>query len=62
MNDCALWYTSGMTLQEQVRANMVASMKAKEEPLIKFPHQYIVLGGLALLILLLALILKPKKN
>lgn len=32
MNDCALWYTSGMTLQEQVRANMVASMKAKEEP------------------------------
>lgn len=38
------------------------AMKEAEEPLITFPHQYIVIGGLAVMILLLALILKPQKR
>jgi hypothetical protein len=38
------------------------TMKKKDEPILKFPRQYIVLGGLALMIILLALILKTKKK
>jgi len=37
------------------------SMSPKEEPLIKFPHQYIIIGGLAFILLLLAIFLKTKK-
>ncbi|MCB9223396.1 MAG: hypothetical protein R2780_11755 [Crocinitomicaceae bacterium] len=38
------------------------TMKPKEEPLLKFPHQYIVLGGLLLFIILIALFLKSRKH
>lgn len=38
------------------------TMKKKEEPLITFPHQLIVLGGIAFLIILLALILRPRNK
>ena len=38
------------------------TMKPSPEPIISFPHQYIVLGGLAFMIILLALILKPRKK
>lgn len=38
------------------------TMKPPPKPLISFPHQYIVLGGLALMIILLAIILKPRKK
>lgn len=38
------------------------TMAPKEEPLLKFPHQYIVLGGLLLMMIILAIILKTRKR
>lgn len=49
--------------QKDTNVYMVpATMKEKEKPLLSFPHQYIVLGGLVALILMLALLLKGKKR
>ena len=38
------------------------TMKPPKKPLISFPHQLIVLGGIALMIILLVIILKPRKK
>ncbi|UKN02819.1 hypothetical protein K6119_04720 [Paracrocinitomix mangrovi] len=38
------------------------TMAPEEDPIINFPHQYVVLGGILLLIILLAIILKPVKK
>lgn len=38
------------------------TMKAKEPPLISFPHQLIVIGGLAFIMLLLIFLLRTKKS
>ena len=37
------------------------TMKPEKEPLITFPHQLIVIGGIFVFIVILSLILKPKK-
>lgn len=36
------------------------TMAAKKEPLISFPHQYIIIGGLAFILLVLMLLLKTR--
>lgn len=38
------------------------TMKPKPEPMISFPHQLIVIGGLALFILLIGILLKTRKR
>lgn len=36
------------------------NMAPKKEPLISFPHQFIIMGGLAFILLILMLVLKPR--